>query len=52
MRRGWEGKTYERHQRMVITFSENSYTSLFVFSGADFGFSRNCCSVVEIWSLG
>jgi hypothetical protein len=35
---------------MVITFSENSYTSLFAFSGADFGLSRYCWSVVEIYS--
>lgn len=34
-------QTHERHQRTVITFSENSYTIFFAFSGDCLGFSRN-----------
>jgi len=33
-------KTHDRHQRVVITLSANSYISFCAFSGAVLGFSR------------
>lgn len=42
--------THDRHHRMVMTFSANSYMSFLAFSGADFGSCRYCDKVPEIWS--
>jgi hypothetical protein len=41
-------KTHERHHKMVMTFSANSYTTFCAFSGAVFGDSIYCAKIDEI----
>jgi hypothetical protein len=40
--------THERHHKMVMTFSANSYTTFCAFSGAIFGESIYCARIDEI----
>ena len=40
--------THDKHQKIVITLSANSYASRVAFSGADFGFSRSWSRIDEI----
>lgn len=40
--------THERHHKMVMTFSANSYTTFCAFSGAFFGESIYCARIDEI----
>ncbi len=40
--------THERHHKMVMTFSANSYTTFCAFSGAVLGESIYCARIDEI----
>lgn len=42
--------THDRHHKIVMILSENSYTSFCAFSGAVLGFSMYCDRVLEICS--
>jgi len=35
------GGTHDKHQKIVMTLSANSYASRVAFSGADFGFKSS-----------
>jgi len=42
------GGTHDKHQKIVITLSANSYASRVAFSGANLGFSSSWSSIDEI----
>ena len=43
--------SYDRHPKIVMTFSASPYTSSDEFSGADFGEETRRCKALEIWRI-